>query len=101
MSDLAPVTGMKSLEALGVGILRVNTVDLSPLAELPRLRELALLGHNNFDLTALRGKRDIIVHVPVGSTLTGAEELGSGASVAEFSSAPRTDITPSGEGRMW
>lgn len=100
LSDLAPVTGMKSLEALGVGILQVNTVDLSPLAELPRLRELALLGHNNFDLTALRGKRDIVVHVPTGSTLIGTEGLGSGVSVAEFSTAPRTDITASGEGRM-
>jgi hypothetical protein len=100
LSDLAPVTGMKSLEALGLGILQVNRVDLSPLAELPRLRELALLGHNNFDLTALRGKRDVVVHVPVGSALIGTEELGSGVSVAEFSSAPRTVITASGEGRM-
>jgi hypothetical protein len=101
LSDLVPVTGMKSLEALGVGILQVNTVDLSPLAELPRLRELALHGHNDFDLTALRGKRDIVVHVPVGSTLIGTEELGSGASVAEFVNSPRTEITASGEGRMW
>lgn len=101
LSELAPVTGMKSLEALGVGILQVNTVDLSPLAELPRLREFALLGHNNFDLTALRGKRDIVVHVPVGSTLIGTEELGSGASVAEFEASPRTRITAAGEGRVW
>jgi hypothetical protein len=101
LSELAPVTGMKSLEALGVGILQVNTVDLSPLAELPRLREFALLGHNNFDLTALRGKRDIVVHIPVGSTLIGTEELGSGASVAEFEASPRARITAAGEGRIW
>jgi hypothetical protein len=47
LSDLAPVTGMKSLEALEIGILQVNTVDLSPLAKLPRLRDLALPGNNN------------------------------------------------------
>jgi hypothetical protein len=100
LSDLAPVTGMKSLEALGVGIFLLNTVDLSPLAALPQLRELALLGHDNFNLTGLRGKRDIVVHVPIGATLIGMEELGPGASVAEFAAAPRTDITGSEEGRM-
>jgi len=45
--DLAPVTGMKSLEALEISILQVNTVNLSPLVELPRLRELALPENND------------------------------------------------------
>jgi hypothetical protein len=99
--DLSPITEMKSLEALGIGVIQMNAVDLSPLTELPRLKELALLGYADFNLTALRGKRDIVIRVPAGSTATGAEGLGYGSSVTDFESPPRTQITPFGEGRMW
>lgn len=95
LSDLRAVMRMKSLEALGVGMFQVGSVDLSPLAELPRLRELALMGHDEFDLTALQGKPDLVVHVPFGATLVGTEGLGPGSSVAEFVVAPRMDVTAS------
>jgi hypothetical protein len=95
--DLGPITGMTSLERVGIGILKVSTVDLSPLAELPQLREITLMGHFAFDLTALRGKRNVVVRVPVNSTLIGAERLGQGAAVTEFAAAPRIGIPASGE----
>jgi NACHT domain len=89
LSDLAPVSGMKSLAKIGIGILQVGTVNLSPLAELSRLREITLMGFNAFDLTPLRGMRDIVIRVPVNSALVGAKELGLGAAVTEFVVAPR------------
>ena len=100
LSDLGPLSGMKSLEKVGIGILQISTVDLSPLAALPRLREITLMGYNAFDLTALRGKRDVVVRVPTNSTLIGAEGLGPGAAVVDFVVAPRIDI-PTGGKAEW
>jgi hypothetical protein len=95
---LSPIAGTKSLEAVAVGILQVNTVDLSPLAQLPRLREIVLMGYNAFDLTALRGKTDLAIRVPADSALIGAEELGPGSSVAEFTFPPRLCVDAAEEG---
>lgn len=91
LSDLGSVTAIRTLEKIGLGILHVSMVDLSPLAELPRLREITLMGSNAFDLTALRGKIGLMIRVPVSSTLIGAEGLGPGSSVAEFLVAPRIE----------
>jgi hypothetical protein len=97
LSDLGPITGMKSLETVGIGIHQVSTVDLSPLAELSKLREITLMGHNVFNLTGLQGKRDVMVRVPVNSTLIGTEGLGPGAAVAKFVVAPRIGMLISGQ----
>lgn len=101
LSSLAPVAGMRSLEALGIGTVQNDAPNLSSLAELSRLKELALFGHASFDLTALRGKSGIVIHVPVGSIVMGSEDLGRGASVAEFEYAPRISLVDSEGQKTW
>lgn len=88
LSELRAAAGMRSLERVGIGIFQVSTVDLSPFSELPQLREITLMGYNAFNLSGLKGKRDIVLRVPVGSTLIGADDLGSGTVVAHFVVAP-------------
>jgi hypothetical protein len=93
LTDLDPISGMTSLERIGIGIEHVDTVDLSPLAALPRLREVTLMGNWSFDLSGLRGKQDLCVRVPANSALKGARELGAGTAVIEFAVPSR--LTPS------
>jgi hypothetical protein len=92
VTDLAPLAGLLSLESASIGLLRMNQLDLSPLAGLPHLRELSLLGQDAFDLTTLRGKGDLVVRVPAHAKLTGADGLGPGSAVVRFMDAPWTDI---------
>lgn len=82
--DLAPLAMVSSLEQLCLGLFAMNAVDLSPLAELPNLRELSLMGHGSFDITGLAGKRDLVISVPLMATVTGAENLGPGSSVSYY-----------------
>jgi NACHT domain len=92
LSDIQPLAAMGSLEKIGLGTLLANSTDLTPLAALPRLSEIALMGHNSFDLTALRGRPDLVVRIPAGSQLIEADGLGPGSGVAEFTSPPRMYI---------
>jgi hypothetical protein len=98
LASLEPVAGMTSLEVLGIGTLQTESFDFSPLARLPRLREIAHMGHNAFDLTPLRGKPGITIHVPVNCALTGADHLGPGAAIEEFIEAPRMHLLNSAGG---
>jgi hypothetical protein len=92
LSDIQPLAAMGSLEKIGLGTLLANSTDLTPLAALPRLSEIALMGHNSFDLTALRGRPDLVVRIPAGSHLKEADGLGPRSGVAEFTSPPRMYI---------
>jgi hypothetical protein len=71
LTDLAPLAKVASLEQVSLGLLAMSSVDLRPLAALPRLTRLSLTGHGEFDLTALAGKQDLEVTVPTGARITG------------------------------
>lgn len=94
LADVGAVRAMPSLERVALGILQVSVVDLTPLAGLSRLREITFMGHYSFDVTALAGKRDLVIWVPVGSQLIGEDRLGAGSVVTEFEVAPQmgTDL---------
>jgi hypothetical protein len=92
LSDLEAVAGMISLVKIGIGIFQASTIDLTPLAGLPKLREVTLMGYDVFDLTGLQGKPDITIRVPVNSALIGADELGPRTNLVEFTLAPRVNL---------
>jgi hypothetical protein len=90
LADLGPIAELASLEALGIGVVRMSEVSLAPLADLPRLREIVLMGDNVFDLSGLWNRRlGATVHVPMGAKLIGRDKLGPGISVVEFTAPPR------------
>jgi hypothetical protein len=89
LSDLTPIAEMGALNWIGIGVLHVDTIDLSPLAGLAQLKEIVLLGHGVFNLSGLRGKQNTTVHVPVGSQVFCADDLGPGSTVAEYTAQPR------------
>jgi NACHT domain len=81
LRDLSPLADVASLEQVSLGLFAMSSADLSPLAALPHLARLSLMGHGQFDLTALAGKQDLEVTVPAGARVTGA--LGPGPVVVE------------------
>lgn len=83
LTDLSPLAKVKSLEQVTLGLFAMNATELRPLAELPQLRRLSLMGHGAFDLTALAGRQDMAVTIPLGASITGAENLGPGCTVTE------------------
>ena len=50
--------------------------DFSPLASLPQLKELSLMGGSAFDVSSLAGVHDLTVTVPARARVTGADKLG-------------------------
>jgi NACHT domain len=98
LSSLGLTSGMESLEMMGLGNFQVDAVDLSAFAALRSLREIALLGRDVCDITALQGIPNLVVRVPAGSTLIGEAGLGRGSSVAKFTSSPRMYIPDPEEG---
>lgn len=79
-ASLAPLT---SLETISLGLLPEQSRDLSPLASLPRLEKLYLMGHSEFDVTSLAGAHDLLIVVPPKAQLTGADALGPTSRVTE------------------
>jgi hypothetical protein len=96
LTDLGPLAGMTALERIGLGTARVDVTDLSPLAALPRLREVTLMGNWSFDISGLRGSAGLRLRVPVGSVLRGVDGIGAGVTVSTFDVASR--LAPSDQG---
>jgi NACHT N-terminal Helical domain 1/NACHT domain len=93
LSDLGPIAKMASLEALGLGTVRTGGTSLAPLVNLPRLREVVLMGDKAFDLSGLRGRQaELKIHVPLGAKLMGREGLAPGVTVTEFTDPPRVRV---------
>jgi hypothetical protein len=87
LASLAPLAEVKTLECVGLGSLGVTQIDLRPLAELPALREVSLMGHGDYDLNALAGIPNLTIRVPKGARISGGNKLGSGTMVEEFNLA--------------
>jgi hypothetical protein len=96
LTDLGPLAGMTALERIGLGTAHAHLADLSPLAALPRLREVTLMGNWSFDVSGLRGASGLQVRVPVGSALAGADGLGAGVTLSVFDVPSR--LVPSAPG---
>jgi hypothetical protein len=88
ITSFAPLRSLTSLESVSLGLLGEVPRDLSPLANLPRLRELTLHGHSEFDVNSLAGARDLVVVVPPRAKVAGADRLGPASRVAEFAGSP-------------
>jgi hypothetical protein len=84
VASFAPLASLTSLERVSLGLFGVGAPDLSPLRSLPRIRELALHGHSEFDLSTLSGARDLVVIVPPGARVTGADQLGPTCRISEI-----------------
>jgi hypothetical protein len=88
VTSFVPLGSLTSLESVSLGLFGEGRLDLSPLASLPRLRELFLLGHSEFDVNSLAGARDLLVVVPPRARVAGADRLGAASRVAEFAGSP-------------
>jgi hypothetical protein len=87
VASFAPLASLTSLERVSLGLFGVGAPDLSPLRSLPRIRELALHGHSEFDVSTLSGARDLVVVVPPGARVTGADRLGPTCRISELASS--------------
>jgi hypothetical protein len=83
VTSFARLGSLTSLETVSLGLLSQQPRDLSPLAGLPRLRELSLLGHSDFDVSSLAGARGLVVAVPPSARVAGADKLGPESRVTE------------------
>jgi hypothetical protein len=88
VTSFARLGSLTSLETVSLGLLSQQPRDLSPLAGMPRLRELSLLGHSDFDVSSLAGARDLIIVVPPSARVAGADKLGPESRVTEQAGTP-------------
>jgi hypothetical protein len=92
LTEFAALASLLSLQHISLGLLSEDPRDLSPLAALPQLTELSLMGSSTFDVSSLAGVQDLTITVPTRVRVTGAEELGPGSRVV----ARRDYSKPSG-----
>jgi len=57
LTSFAPLASLTSLESVSPGLFAESPRDLSPLASLPRLRELSLRGHSEFGRRRAKRRR--------------------------------------------
>ena len=88
LTSFAPLASLASLETIVLGLFPDGSRNLSPLVSLPRLRELSLQGHSEFDVNSLAGAQDLVIFVPPKAKVIGADKLGRGSRISEFASPP-------------
>jgi hypothetical protein len=87
LTSFAPLASLTSLETISLGLFPEESRDLSPLARLPRLKELHLMGNSEFDVNSLAGAQDLVIYVPAAARLLGADKLGSTSRITEHAYA--------------
>jgi len=88
LTSFASLASLTSLETIALGLFPDRSRNLSPLTSLPRLRELSLQGHSEFDVNSLAGAQDLVIFVPPKAKVVGADKLGRGSRISEFASSP-------------
>jgi hypothetical protein len=88
LASFASLTSLTSLETIALGLFPDGPRDLSPLTSLPRLRELSLRGHSEFDVNSLAGAQDLVIVVPPKAKIAGVGKLGPASRISEFASSP-------------
>jgi energy-coupling factor transporter ATP-binding protein EcfA2 len=76
LGDLRALAAVTSLEQVALGLTVQSPIDLSPLADLPRLERVILRGHAEFDVTTLAGIENTVIEVPLRSRVIGVEYIG-------------------------
>ena len=79
--DLSFIRGLQKVHTLHLGAAGIPLPNLEPLLELPQLNRLYLHGPESVDLTPLRGKENLEVHILRGGSAVGSKLLGSSSKV--------------------
>jgi hypothetical protein len=83
LSDLSFIRGLQKMRVLHVGHAGFPVADLEPLLELPHLNRLYIRYAESVDLTPLRGKEGLEVHVSKDVLIKGEKPLGSKSKVLQ------------------
>jgi NACHT domain len=98
LTDLDALVALTSLERVSLGLFSAGSTDFKPLAKLPQLTEISLLGHNIFDVSSLAGMPNLTIRIPAKARLIGADELGPASSVIEYQADDYARGSQSGAG---
>ena len=76
LSEFVALAALASLQRISLGLFSEGSRDFSPIASLPQLKELSLMGNSSFDVGSLAGVQGLTVTVPAHARVTGADKLG-------------------------